>query len=55
MKKKGRSEKTAHMFICPDLHARLKEQAKSEGKKLRYFTNELIEWAIDYKNFLSKK
>ena len=47
--------KTCHMFIRPDLHAEIKRLAAKEGKKLRFYTNEFMEWAIGYKNFLDSQ
>jgi hypothetical protein len=51
---KKSKQKTKHIFIRPDLHSLIKEQAAKEGKKIQFFTNELIEWAIGYKKFLDK-
>lgn len=44
-----------HLFIKKEIHARLKDEAKKEGKMLSHFVNHILEWALDYKKFLDKK
>jgi hypothetical protein len=54
-KEKKNKIKTKHIFVRPDIHEKIKESAKLSGKKIQHFTNELIEWGLEYQKFLAKK
>ena len=54
MKNKQKSS-AKHIFIRNDVHARVKELSKKEGKKIQYLVNELLDAGIEYKKFLSQR
>lgn len=47
-------EKKAHCYINKSTHLKIKELARKENKKLMPFIDEILDWAISYKNFSSK-
>jgi hypothetical protein len=48
------NEKKVHCYIRKSTHLKIKELARRENKKLMPFIDEILDWAIGYKNFSSK-